>query len=149
MKNSKKSKKFHQYKKNIYKASMQEYQEFLEKHNIKNNDLPFYSNLEKHKFSDEQITDDLEAYINKISNILEILVYNLSLGIRMMKNKKSVENDELIKLNNYANSINKLSHLKLFDEWQNINQLEILSTLVIAMELSIQRESIYVDLSVD
>ena len=146
MKSSKKSKEFYKYKRYIYKTSMQEYQKFLEEYKIENNNISCSIKLEKQNFNDEDITDDLESYINKISNILKILSYNLSLGIRMVQNKKDLEDDVVIKINSYANNINKLSHLKLFDKLQNLNQLEILSSLVIAMELAIQKDTIYVDL---
>ncbi|QOY52498.1 hypothetical protein [Candidatus Sulfurimonas baltica] len=50
VKNSIKSKEFHKFKKNIYKTSMREYQEFLQKHNIENNDITTDLKLEKQKF---------------------------------------------------------------------------------------------------
>ncbi len=145
---SKQSKEFHKFKKTIYKSSMQEYQSFLEKHNVENNDITTDAKLEKQKFSDEQITDELESYINQISNTLEILSHNLSLGIRMAQNEKSLEDDVVEKLNSYANNIYTLSHLKLFDQWQSINQVEILSVLVKAMGQATQKDTIHVDLDV-
>jgi len=144
--NSKKAKDFHKFKKNIYKVSMQEYQEFLEKHNLQNDDITTDLKLEKQKLSDEMITDEIESYINQISNTLEILSYNLSLGIKMMQNEKSLEDEVVQKLNSYANSIYNLSHLKLFDQWSRVNQVEILSVLVKAMGEATQKDTIHVDL---
>ena len=125
---------------------MKKYQEFLEKYKIENNDITTDLKLEKQKFSDEQITDELEAYISQISNTLEILSHNLSLGIRMVQNEKILEDDVVEKLNSYANSIYTLSHLKLFDQWQSVNQVEILSVLVKAMGQATQKDTIHVDL---
>jgi len=125
---------------------MKKYQEYLEKYKIENNDITTDLKLEKQKFSDEQITDELEAYISQISTTLEILSLNLSLGIRMIQNEKSLEDDVVEKLNSYANSIYTLSHLKLFDQWQSVNQVEILSVLVKAMGQATQKDTIHVDL---
>jgi len=146
VKSSEKSKEFHKFKKNIYKTSMQEYQDFLEKYKIKNNDIATDTKLEKQKFSDEQITDEIESYIKQISSTLEILSHNLSLRVRMLQNEKDLEDDVVEKLNRYANSIYSLSQLKLFDRWQNVNQVEILSILVNAMGQATQKDIIHVDL---
>jgi len=146
VKSSKKSKEFHKLKKNIYKISMQEYQDFLEKYKIKNNDIATDTKLEKQKFSDEQITDEIESYTNQISSTLEILSHNLSLGIRMVQNEKTLEDDVIEKLNSYANSIYNLSHVKLIDRWHSVNQVEILSVLVNAMGQAAQKETLHVDL---
>ena len=148
VKSSKKSKEFHKFKKNIYKTSMREYKEFLQKYNIENNDIATDLKLQKQKFSDEQITDELESYISQISNTLEILSHNLSLGIRMVQNEKSLEDDVVKKLNSYVDSIYQLSHLELFDKWQRVNQVEILSLLVKAMGQATQKDTIHVDLDV-
>ena len=143
---TKKSKEFHKFRKDIYKASMREYQEFLKKYDIEDKNTLTYTKLKKDKFSDEQVSDELESYISKISNTLEILSHNLSLGMRMAQNEKSLEDDTVVALNNYANSIYNLSHLKLFDKNQMLNKVEILSVLVEAMELSTQKNTIHVNL---
>jgi hypothetical protein len=146
--NIKKSKRFHKFKKNIYKISMQEYQEFLEQYNLENKNITTDIKLEKQIFSDEKITDELESYIEQISNTLEILSHDLSLGIELMQNEKFFDKDTITNLNNYANNIYNLSHLKLFDIWGNINKIEILSVLVKAMRQTAQKKIIQVDLAV-
>ena len=145
-KNLTRSTEFHKFKKNIYKTSMREYESFLEKYNIENNDIKFDKKLEKQKFYDEQITDEMESYIKQISNTLEILSHNLSLGISMIQDEKNLEDEILQRLNSYADGIYQLSHLELFDTWQRVNQVEILSLLVKVMGLTTQKDIIHVDL---
>lgn len=148
MNSSKRSKEFHKYKKAIYKTSIHEYLDFLEKCELESNGTFSHLKLEKQDFSNEQVTSELELYIKKILNILEILSYNLSLEIRMIENPKELEDHVVLKLNSYANSINELCHIKLFNNNQNLNQVEILLTLVIAMKLAIRKELVHVDLNV-
>ena len=116
---------------------------------MENNDIATDLKLEKQKFSDEQISEELESYIKQISNILEILSYNMSFGIRILQNEKSLENSDVEKLNSYAKSIYNLSHLELFDKWRSVNKVEILSVLVIAMGQTTQKDTIHVDLNLD
>lgn len=142
----KKSKEFHKFKKEIYKTSMKEYQEFLQKHQLQNSTISTEAKLEKYKFDDELITDEIASYITQISETLDILSHNLSLGIRLTQNQQIIEAADVTKLNNYTNSIYTLAHLELFDADQNLNKVEILSALVQAMGSTTQKDMINVSL---
>ena len=149
LKNSKISKEFHKVKKSIYKTSMQMYQEFLVKYEIDDKYiLPIDNKLKKQKLSDDLISDELDSYIKQITSTLEILSHNLSLGIQVLQNKENSQEYDVENLYDYAQSIYDLSHLMLLDEWQNLNQVEILSTLVKAMKQVTNKDTIYVDLAV-
>lgn len=143
---SKKLKEFYEFKKDIYEESMTRYQEFLQKHQLQNSEISTEIELEEEKLIDELITHEVASYIAQISNTLDILVYNLSLGIRLLENKQVIEASNVAELNNYANNIYVLSHLKLFDAHENLNKVEILSSLVQAMGLTIQKNTIHVNL---
>ena len=148
LKTSKIAKEFHKVKKSIYKISMQGYHDFLVKHNIDNRNIPTNSKLEKQKLSDELINDELKLYLKQITTILESLSQNLLLGIKVLQNNKNLEEDVVERIHEYTQSIYNLSHLKLLDEWQNVNKVEISSTLIKAMEQVENQGTAQIDLDV-
>ena len=85
--------------------------------------------------------------MQQISFTLEILAYNIDLKVHLLEKKKEVEDSELEKLNQDLSNLYNLSHLKLFTLTQQINRVEILSTLVKSMATAMQKDSIHVDLN--
>ena len=142
----KKSEDFYKFKKSIYEESMTQYEEFLQKHLLQNSEISTEIKLEEEKLSEELITHEVASYIAQISNTLDILVHNLSLETTLLENKQVIEANDATELNSYANNIYALSHLKLFDAYENLNKVEILSSLVQAMGLTIQKNTIPVNL---
>lgn len=157
---------FRKQKKALYKTSMKIYREFLEKHGIKDDVLQLDIKLPKQKFPDTMVDDDISSYMDKIINTLETLSYNLALNIKFvgLNESKDVDEERLKLIQAYAKNIYALAHVAFFvDSFsgeaitkftifnspysQKFNKEEILSTLVEAMSLSVQKESIHVDLS--
>ena len=128
--NSDEAKEFHQFKKKIYKTSMQAYQDFCKQYDIENDFTLSYMKPEKQKFSDEQITDELELCIEKITDTLEFLSEKLLSDVENLKNKKEIEDNEIDKLKNYTLSIYDLLQLELFDRDKNLNSSEILVSIL-------------------
>ncbi len=145
-KNSDEAKKFHKLKKEICKSSMQKYKEFLETYKLTNSDIDFESKPTKQKFSDDDIDDELLGYIAQISDTLEILSHNLSLEISKAQHSQKIDESKE-QIDSYAQSISALANLELF-QGHRINKLEILSTLVKAMGLTTQKNSLHVELDV-
>ncbi len=142
-----KSKEFHKTKKELYKPVMKAYNEYLVKYEIDEESAEVDTKLKREKFADESIDTQAQEYIDKILNTLDILTYNLSLGLRIIVGDDKPDDATVEKLDKYAKSIYNLSHLQLFNTNHELNQTEILSCLVDAMSLATQRESIHVDLS--
>lgn len=158
----KKAIEFHKTKKGFYKSSMKSYQKFLDKYSLIDEEINTDSKLVKQKFSDDMIDEDIESYMKQINDILDILSYNLSLGMKVSALGKDEPTQESItQLRGYAKSIYTLSHISFFVVgWTNkiiqitnknvatqFNKENILEALVTAMSLSMQKESIHVDLS--
>ena len=157
---------FHKRKKELYKASMKTYREFLEQHGIEDNTLCTTTKLLKQKFPDSIIDDDIESCMEKITNILEILSYNLALNIKFVAlDENNKVNEKSLKLiQNYAKNIYALAHAAFFIDTSSgdvitkftmsdsfysdkLNKGGLLTILVEAMSLSVRKESIHVDLS--
>jgi hypothetical protein len=167
IKNSNMAKEFHKYKKYIYKKSMEELDDFLIEYEVQDSDIATDTELEKQKFSNEQISEELESYVTQITDTLEMLSQNLSTHLKMLENKTEVDDDTIKKIVDISKNIYALSHLELFVNKQDVygsvlsagmaftaetsktlNKLEILSTLVEAMALNKNKDKLHVDLSV-
>jgi len=157
---------FHKCKKELYKASIKTYREFLEQHGIEDNTLQTGAKLLKQKFPDSIIDDDIDSCMEKITNILEILSYNLALNIKFvaLDENDKVDEKSLKLIQNYAKNIYALAHAAFFIDTPSgnvitkftmpdsfyrdrLNKGGLLTILVEAMSLSVKKESIHVDLS--
>lgn len=157
---------FHKQKKELYKTAMKAYSKFLTQYNIQDDTIQTDAKLLKQKFADKIIDDEIDSYIDKITGTLEILSHNLTLGIKLVKinGGEKVDEESLSQLQAYAKSIYALAHIPFFlDEYSGevltklkeydafddalLNKEGLLSVLVDAMSLAVQKESIHVDLS--
>ena len=164
--NYKKSLAFHKQKKEFYKTAMKTYSKFLTQYNIQDDTIQTDAKLLKQRFADEIIDDEISSYMDKITATLEILSHNLTLGIKLVKinGGEKVDEESLSQLQAYARSIYALAHAPFFlDEYSGevltklkeydsiddalLNKEGLLSVLVEAMSLAVQKESIHVDLS--
>lgn len=135
------SKEFHKFKKKLYKKSMKEYKEFLEKNAIDNDDAMKYVKIEKELIENHLISSALESYIDELSFVLNTLSYNLKLSLKLLEKQENVSNANLEQINTYVENIDKLSHLKLLDKSGNVNTDEILECLVQATGEPILKEA--------
>ena len=163
----KKSLAFHKQKKAFYKTSMQVYSTFLQEHGLKDETTQTDSKLLKQKFSDTIIDDEISSYMEKITSTLKVLSQNLALSVKMLSvhDEETVDEERILRLQAYAKSIYALAHapffldafsgkvirkLKGYDDAfyrERLNKEGLLSTLVEAMSLSVNKEHVYVDLS--
>lgn len=161
-----KSAEFHKRKKKLYKSSMREYKEFLNLYSIENDTVEKNAKIVKQKFVDEVVDELVESYMDKIIKNMEILSYSLSIGIKYITSQTEQPTDEdLAQLQAYTKSISNLANVVFFiDRFSGeslirvthynavnrikINKEQILSTLVEAMSLSVEKGNLYVDLSV-
>jgi hypothetical protein len=144
--NTTKAKEFYKLKKSFYKPTLKKYATFIEKHQLKNPSIDITQKLQKKKFDDAVVTEELNGFMKQIGSTLEILAYNIDLKIRLLEKSEKIEESELEKLNQDLDNLYNLSHLKLFKSNQQIDKIEILSTLVKSMTTSMQKDSIPLEL---
>lgn len=139
--------KFHKLKKQYYKNSMKKYKAYLELNEIIDESIYTDQKLKKEDFSNAMIDSEVENFIERIRDTIEILSNNLDLKLHVFEVEKEISEYDKNSMKLYAQNIYKLSHLKLFTTLKDINKEEILSSLVEAMPLVMKKESIFVDLS--
>ena len=149
------SKQFHKQKKKIYKASMQEYQAFLDKHSIQDAIVATDVKLLKQRFPDTTVDDEIESYMSQVNKNLEILSHNLSLAIQISElDTEEISDESIIQIHSTAKSIYDLSHLAFFTHTDRdgfsssseLNKENILSLLVEVMSHLVKKEMIQVSL---
>jgi len=150
-----KSLAFHKKRKKLYKNSMKEYQEFLNRYEITQDAFSTTQKLEKQKYNDLLIDEEWKSLMLQVEQTLDTLFYNLSLGIKLIKvddAKKSQDEESLKHLQNYALHIHRLSHINFINDifpygGCSLNKTAILLALVEAMSLMTKKDTIHVDLS--
>lgn len=144
--NTTKSKEFYNLKKSFYQPTLKKYATFIEKHQLENPTIDITQKLQKEKFDDAVVTEELNGFIKQISSILKILTYNIDLKICLLEKQEEKQESELTELNQDLTNLYNLSHLKLFTSYQQIDKVEILSALVKSMVTMTQKNSIPLEL---
>lgn len=144
------AKQFYKQKKVLYKSAMSEYETFLQTHSLEIDSVEFDQKLQKQKFEDEIVTDEVQSYMDKILLNMEILSANLTVVIKTFNSNELPVADAQTKIKTYIKAIYDLAHLQLFSDSftrHEVQKNEILETLVGVMDLSIKKEVIHVDLN--
>jgi len=140
------SKDFYKSKKEIYKTSMQKYVEFLSSNSLQS-DISTDIKLQKEKFCDDVVSDEVKEYMQQITTILETTDYNLNFRLKQQKDKTTIDENDKQNIYKDAKNIYELCHLKLYDNDSEVNKVEILSQLVKAMTPTVSKTKYYLDLS--
>lgn len=134
-KDGKKSKKFHKFKKGLYKKFHQEYRDFIKNHHLTSVLLLDNKKLQREHFKDEEANEIIIAYIQQISETLTTLTSQMAVKMQELQEQESIKEKDISNLERYAQTIETLTHIKLFGTLKGLNQIAILSNLTHAMEL--------------
>jgi len=139
------SEAFYVLKKSIFEEFKEEYKKYTQFENaIKNINTEI--EIEQEMFDEGKLSNELSSYIRQISQTLEVLSYNFTLTLKLVIQEKKIDEETNAILKNYTNSIYNLTHMTLFKQDGSLNNIEILSSLVKAMELSVKKDSIHIEL---
>lgn len=145
-KNGKIAKEFHKNKKIAYNKGMKAYQTFIEQHKLKDTNIETDVKLKKQKFPDVYVTEEVQSALDRISNMIKILSYNIELNTNLLKDKSEISKEVQDEMYKYAQSLFTLSNLKIFIGIKLLNKNDILQAMYDATALSVQNNTIHVNL---
>jgi hypothetical protein len=148
-KNGKIAKEFHKHKKEHYQKGMQHYQSFLEKHDLQDRYVKTDVKLSKQKFPDDYVSEDAKLAIERISHMIEILSYNIEFNSKLLNERTEIDKEDQELMSKYAQNLFALAHLEIFIGLKLLNKNGIAQAMYEAMSLSVQKDTIHVNLQQD